>query len=458
MKIKKIMRNVRMTTVLSIVSITLTIIPVIVSAIYSFLQADDFSHANGVGVFGGNIFELFIASIQYAKEMFETWQGTYTSMFLQAFLSPLNGLGMPQLRVVMVVNIVLFIASVVALIYSICEYCHIDREKTVILIAIVIICIFGFNAWTEVFNWFSGAVSYSFPLSFGFLGIAVMLTAKKKGGYFLSAVLMFLASGGSLTVGGACCAILITICIAKKMVGLITKKDCIIFFIAVIGALINTLAPGNYIRHAAFDAEGVHFGIALVLSIYESVDMIENLLYNTPFLLLMVIVFIIGIDAGKKKLADRRCLFTIQFFSVLILLATCFPICLGYNGRDIPNRGKFAETVIAVIILTTITMTTGYLLSGKWKEIKVNQVCIVFAFVYIVSYTNSTWRISELIPYKMWEQVAAKSYKDYYNTVNEVYNKIAKDKNDNVFICNIQGGGYTKFSNNEVVGGYVGLD
>ena len=71
MKIKKIMRNVRMTTVLSIVSITLTIIPVIVSAIYSFLQADDFSHANGVGVFGGNIFELFIASIQYAKEMFE---------------------------------------------------------------------------------------------------------------------------------------------------------------------------------------------------------------------------------------------------------------------------------------------------------------------------------------------------------------------------------------------------
>ena len=40
---------------------------------WSFYCADDFSHANEVGVFGGSILELFRASMAYMIELYKTW-------------------------------------------------------------------------------------------------------------------------------------------------------------------------------------------------------------------------------------------------------------------------------------------------------------------------------------------------------------------------------------------------
>lgn len=447
MNIKQITKKVSKTIVFSSIIVALTVIPIVISAAYSFLQADDFSHAKEVGVFGGNVVELFIASLRYDQEMFETWQGTYTAMFLQAFLSPLNGLGLKQLQIVMVANALLFVISLAVLVISVCRCCHIDREKTVILFTVCIVGIFGFDAWTEIFNWFSGAVSYSFPLSFCFLGIGVMLMAKSRWGYLAAVILVFLASGGSLVVGGAGCTALLTICIAKKLLGVATKKDYVILGAAVIGALINALAPGNYIRHAVIDSSGIHFGNALVLSVLEAVDIIEKLLYDTPFILLLFIALVIGVSMGKRQLVNRHCLYAIIFFNVAILIATCFPICLGYSGREwIPNRGKFVETVIAVIVTTVITMAIGCLISEKIKWSCGKEICFTIAILLVVMPNiNSTWRISALIPYKMWEQVANHSYKSYYDAVNNIYNMIKTDRNEDVFVHDLPGEGIICF-------------
>lgn len=159
-------RKINQVTVIWGIMAILTVIPIIVASEYSVYSADDFSHSSGVGVFGGNMWELFVASLRYTKRMYLVWQGTYTSMFLQAFLSPLNGFGYMQLRAVMVFNAVLFIISLKVLISAICKSLYIDVGRLWIFFSICVMGIFAFTSWQEIFYWFSGAVSYSFPMSF----------------------------------------------------------------------------------------------------------------------------------------------------------------------------------------------------------------------------------------------------------------------------------------------------
>ena len=45
----------------------MTALSVVIVSGYSFCFADDFVHANAVGVFGENVAKLFSASISYAK-------------------------------------------------------------------------------------------------------------------------------------------------------------------------------------------------------------------------------------------------------------------------------------------------------------------------------------------------------------------------------------------------------
>lgn len=160
----------------------MVMVPIIIASGYCVLYADDFSHSNGVGVFGGSIWELFRASLSYCKRMYLTWQGTYTSMFLQAFLSPLNGYGYIQLRVVMMANALLFIISFVLLMHALCKVFGVSKRYQYPIYAVCILGVFGFTAWAEVFFWFSGAVSYSFPFSLMMLGLTIMLYEKIRGG------------------------------------------------------------------------------------------------------------------------------------------------------------------------------------------------------------------------------------------------------------------------------------
>ena len=145
---------------MSLLFYTVTII--IHTSFYTVLQADDFSHALSVGVFNVNFYKYFVASLRYAKKMYMTWQGTYFSMFIQALLSPLNNFGLSQLRVVMVLNALLFSVVFFLLIWETSkEILLSDKYFRMFICACVIIPFLGFRTYTEIFFWFSGAASYT---------------------------------------------------------------------------------------------------------------------------------------------------------------------------------------------------------------------------------------------------------------------------------------------------------
>lgn len=83
---------IKCTQSILIVGVTLAIIlPIILAASMTFYRGDDFQLP--MTDFDGNIIELFLVALRYAKHMFLSWQGAYFSMFINVLLHPILGGG-----------------------------------------------------------------------------------------------------------------------------------------------------------------------------------------------------------------------------------------------------------------------------------------------------------------------------------------------------------------------------
>lgn len=413
----------------------LAFLPVIIASWYSFYSHDDFTTVQSGRAYGTN---FIIAGLKYAVDWYFSWQGTYTSSFLMIALSPLNGFGLLQLRVVMVLNILLFGVAMWVFISAVCKSLYVEKTKyTVLFFSLAIIGIFGFTGWTEVFYWFVGATVYAFPISFCLLGLALVLRAKSLKGNCAAGALMFLASGGALEIAGLGCFVLLGICVVRWLNQSLKKKDFMIFGFAVLGALINTVAPGNYVRHEVIDDTGLHFGTAAIYTVLEVLQTTETLLFNTPCILLIVIAVMIGAVIGKtKKIQDIKAVCTVVLLCAVTPFVTCFPVFLGYTMLDeFPNRCKFIETIVIVCGLVLIAAVAGCLMSEKIYSLRKGELCVGIAlFLIVMSGTNPTWRASQSVAGQMWKEIARGSYRDYYKKVNEIYDMVEHDPNENVFI------------------------
>ena len=139
------------------------------SAGYTVIVGDDFTHGVRVGAFHVPFFQYAAASLRYMKEIYLDWQGTYFAMFLQALLSPINNFGLPQLKAVMILNVLLFAASLFGVIWAAFDFILKEKKMPQIrltVFSIVLFSVLDAEIFTEIFFWYSGAVAYSIPLSF----------------------------------------------------------------------------------------------------------------------------------------------------------------------------------------------------------------------------------------------------------------------------------------------------
>lgn len=415
----------------------MTLIPIIIASAYTFFAADDFSVVNETRIYGTNV---IVAAVKFAINWYFTWQGTYTSAFLMIALSPLNGLGYIQLCAVMIFNIILFSLSLWAFVNAVCKSLNVDKIKYAgLFFSLCIIGIFGFTGWTEVFYWFVGATVYSFPMSFCLLGLAMALQSKSKKGICASGALMFLTGGGALEIAGMGCFVLLGICIMKWITKSVKIKDYIIFGFAVLGALINTVAPGNYVRHERIDDTGLHFGTAVIYTVLEVLRTIEELLFNTPCVLLILAAIAIGVSIGKvKKIQNKKMLRVLIWFCAITPFVTCFPVFLGYSRDHFPNRCKLIETIVIICAFMIIAAVIGYIMSEKIESLRKGEIYVgIVLFMVTMFSINPAWRVSQSVPGQMWQEIGHGSYKKYYESIKEIYNIVENDTNENVFIYNI---------------------
>lgn len=421
---------------LIIAVILFIVLPIIVASSMSFYRGDDFTEIDiTINSEKRNIIEIFMASVWLAKDLFLNWNGTFFSKFLVSFLSPLNGYGLIQLRILMVFNALLFVGGLVSFIFSIYNKEKITLRGKLLLAMCCFVGVLGFEAWFQAFYWWTGAAYYTIPLSMLLIAMSFILLSNKKISLFAAGILLFCAAGGTLAVAGMGCWWLLTLCISKFYKKELRKADILLFVTTVISAAINALAPGNFARHDVIDESGVHYFRAIIYSASEVIATGEWLFIDTPFIIIAIIALSIGIYIGKQSESDNTYSLLMIVMNAITPVVTYYPVCLGYSSGGGPNRCRFVLTFIFVVSIVNILVLTGKMIADKVKKSYTREAMVLIVLLLLTMPTEREgWKISEMIPYRTLMELTDGSIQEYYRDVNRVYDAIRTDENDNVFI------------------------
>lgn len=395
---------------------------------YTTLVSDDYSHGMGIGAFGVGALEYLRSSVNYAKKMYMTWQGTYFAMFIQALLSPINNFGLPQLRVVMIVNALLFFGGLILFVRTFLR--KVVKGNTVVFMVICTTILFmmtAYEAYDEIFFWFSGATSYSFPLSFLLLASTCALKAndnQKKTYTVLAVVLGIAAMGGTLAVAGTGCYFMLVVTVYSIWRdGKFNRRNAAIFLMWLIGALINALAPGNFIRHGVIDSTGVH----PVSALFDAIEVINTrcqwLFENTNITVCFIIVFICGIYLGKKFLINKKyCVMSL--FALFTPIVTAFPVALGYSGQAFFSRCLFLYDFAIITTSLNFFGAAGALIASKMEMAECKKVMFLFGMFAIFACTMDSYGFDNVKVVEISEDIRNGSYGNQYEAVKAFYEKL----------------------------------
>ncbi len=427
------------------------------------LSGDDFTHGVRVGAFHVSFPKYFVASLLYVKDLYMDWQGTFFSMFLQAFLSPINNFGLPQLRAVMVGNALFFFAALLALLWVGLSFFRADEEHSageaasinprlvflrLLILTAFFVTIMNTEVYSEIWFWFSGAVAYSMPFSVLLVALTLVLLLnrqkvrlRRKTGYAVCAgILLFLSSGGSLAVAGVGCYTVLLLTVAFFLLSrrkssaysslpqanLAIERSSIsgnlaVFAAGVTGALINAAAPGNFARHDETAGAGLHFGRAIGCTVRMFVEETGRLFGETMLGLVFLFLIAMGLYlAGKCRIALKE-------YGIVTALALAagpvayFPVALGYGSYYIPNRCYFVIDAALVIALLNLALFVGVCFQRILKLPADGRSMAFLLYVCLAAVIVSPLSVAEMPLYRVARSVHNGSYHDYYDACVEIY-------------------------------------
>lgn len=417
------------------------------AAYYSVYSADDFSAANSLRPYGDSAWDYLLACFRHVKEIYLGWQGSYFSSFIATIINPLSQFGLPQLRVEMILNVLLFFSSLIFLIHVI--FNNVIKENYHIkwfACACIVYVIMNSRTYPEVFFWFIGVVTYSFSIICLFFSLGFFILSNTKSKHrILFAVLASLLSvgsqGGSLAITGAGCYIILVLCLAfwlqsKKL----SVMNLVVAFIFMAGALVNVVAPGNYIRHAHFET-GIHPIAVIAPTIRQYFQEIKLIISNDQFRVIFLLLILCGAILYGKVQSDIKIYTAISLLLLITPIVTIFPVMLGYAGNaDMPNRVLFIINAVTVMVYANAVMVAGYWIAAFMKVKAVKPVwllcplsILLLAFlvrVFIVSEVRDTVMVGTL------RQLYHGRVQDYYTECTRIYEYIAESSEADVVIEN----------------------
>lgn len=426
-------------SIASVIIIAVISIALVAGAGYTVLIGDDFTHGVRVGAFHVSLPKYFAASLMYVKDLYMDWQGTWFSMFLQAFLSPVNNFGMPQLRAVMVGNALLFPVSLVSLLWTGLSFFSAQKgeeeEKSLIPLRLVILAlafatVTNADVYTEIYFWFSGAVAYSMPFSVMLFALTLQLLINKdqmrpgtkKTCAVIAGILLFLSSGGSLAVAGTGCYISLVILTAFCLYNhRISVYNAAIFAAGFAGALINAAAPGNFSRHDKTAGGSLHFGQALMYTARMFAEEGSRLFRETIFGIAFLLLIAAGVYlSGKCRIALKE-YGAATVFALAAGLVAEFPVALGYGSFNIPNRCYFVIDTTLVISLLNLAILTGVCLHRLAGLPSDGRSLSIMLYICLATVIVSPLKLEEMPLYRVARSVHNGSYKEYYEKCVALY-------------------------------------
>lgn len=415
------------------------------AAYYTVFDADDFSIANSMRPYGDSVWEYVYACFQYIKRMYVNWQGTYSSMFIQTIIHPLNGLGLTQLRVVMVLNFFLYFFSLIFFILIVFNiFLENNYHIKLFFCACVVFMIINSRAYPEVFFWYCGAAAYSFPVICLLISLGLFIISntnnKRRILYVVLASFFSVGSqGGSLAITGTGCYLILVLCFgfwlhSKK----ISVTNIVVSLIYMAGAVVNVIAPGNFVRHSNFE-EGIHPITAIDQTIKHYFLEMKTIIKNDQFCVIFLLLILCGAILCVKLQSDIKIYTLISLLLLITPVVSIFPVILGYGENAVlPNRVLFVVNTGIVLVYSNLVVVVGYWITTFVKKIGMHFIwpkcalavlLLFFLFrVFFVSDIRNTVMIRTL------KDLYHGNIQEYYAECREVYEYLAESSEADIFI------------------------
>ncbi len=387
----------KMVRFILVLLITVAIATPVAGTMFTYLSEDDFSYESG-GLEGAAMYQSsIVGSFHKTMNIYNSQQGCYTPMFLDHLFRPYSRFGMPGFHMAMFMYVATFLASVIAISYLLI------KDKTVSL-AVILAMVLSFFAMsytrldTDIMYWHTETLGYTLMLGFMILALFFSILSVRSNGWrtifyiILSSVFAFLASGASLTLVAVNCSVMGAVLIIDYK-DLAKRKHLIIPFIASFaGALINAVAPGNFIR--ANDSaipghetllDGVRDTFSCVFgSFFKAVDIV----FVLTAIILMALCILYKVEVIKDGISGPRML--IILIGVLVIhVLEAFPA--AYGGKTGTLEGHL---LIEHIIAVRFTMIYVVVCFAQWlrehfselerKNEILKMICAVAAILIIL--------------------------------------------------------------------------
>lgn len=446
MEIKyKSYRNV-LIIVLNCLAILFMVYVVTAGAGYTVFSGDDFTNSVRIGAFRVSFFKYLAASLHYMKDMYFDWQGTYFAMFIQSLLSPLNNFGLIQMRIVMVINALLFFGSLFGMVWTVLGFVLRDKIELPVRLTIFTVILFAIldaNVFSEIFFWYCGAAAYAIPFSFTLLSVMFFLKinnirykdAKQVLFCVCSAILLFLASGGPLAVTGIGCYTILLLTVGFYLLSRkLSVRNIIVTAAGVLGAVINVIAPGNFARHEYGNGESWKLLQSVKWAVKNVLGEAERLTKETLFGVMLIAMLMVGIYLAERL---REYFTAYGIVSVLAMgtgFVTAFPVALGYGGPYFPNRCYFLLDVILVLTMFNFAVFIGCLVD-RWAKLHTDRR--VWAVLWIILFSSFILCPEALSESALMAVAGSKhngSYQNYYEECAAVYDYLENCTEEDVVL------------------------
>ena len=446
-KCKRFMRSL----LYGIVAIIL-VLPSLVITQYSYPCQDDFTYASCAQNLLSQGYNLLTMSLKMTVEYYKTFTGCYTSSFLGHFFSGLINCQIRGIRAFEFCSLIIFYISLLLLVYVIaCKIMQWKKREVLPLYCLVLALFNGLIYYSDHddFYWFITSVQYLLISSMILIGFSLAiygcyLEDRKKRTLVitLSALLGFLGSGGTLSIAAFGCSLYVISFVWGFFVRKKKREAIIVMTTTLVGAILNGIAPGNYIRAGEPVTTGVLIN-AVIKSARYTLERWETFLHNPVFWIIVtaMVVFIFHCEGDSSKIRFKFMLPLVFIFVLFGFVAgIIFPTILGYGYECyiILNRGNFiSDTAFYIFLLLALLYVRGWV-HEKYPQIeKIYQnrdvkVCVILLIVcMLVMNRNDMLNIPVIKEYVDWSKGEYRKYSDY---CMGIYQEIAQSDDDIVEI------------------------
>lgn len=425
------------------------ILPSLAITWYSYPCQDDFHYAyygSEMLIQGYNLFTMPMAKV---IDWYGSFVGAYTSTFMGYFFSGVINCSIWGIRIFEFCSAVIFyfaLFSFVRVFFH--RVMGFAKEKILPCYCLVLSCFWGLIGYSDHddFYWFITSVQYLLISSFILLGASTLISAfyednvrKKKIFIIFSAVLGFLGSGGTLSIAALCCAIYLL----AALWGVFVRKQPAVAGIgmgaAFIGAVINGLAPGNYVRDGQEMSVG-RLARAVIQSFRYTLERFEVIVKNPIFWIIMLcfIIFLFTCTSTDKHFRFPCPVLFVGFLFCLIA-GIMFPTMLGYGYRVyvIMNRGLFISDMAFYLFLFLALLYTRGWIGQKYHVNKIawnkDAICL-FVILIVFLLVTDRYAVKAIPVVKGYEDWISGKCREYEEFCVGIYKEIEESDEDIVEI------------------------